>query len=271
MGRLFDDVSSEYLRASSAAASGPPVTMACWFNTDSTTIQSLIALDYNGSAKRRLWLLLNDSGGSKVGAQTADDFEYPSVYTDNTYSTGVWHHAGAVFASDSLRRASLDGQFGSDETTNRPLGVIDETMIGVLRSAGLKYYMSGSIAEAAIWNVALTTAEMEMLAAGYSPLCLAHRREYLVFYHDLIRPLGRPGRGPDLTATGTAVAPHPRLIAPAPPQPALATIVPKIDGPFCVEQADVWTPTVVIGQASVGGLDQGEVFSTGATAGEVHC
>ncbi len=274
MARLFDDTSSEYLQASSAVVLGPPATLACWFRTDATEAQSLISIGYTGAITRRLVLVLSKAaGGQNVAAQTADAGQLVSATSAESYVTDVWQHAGAVFESDSNRRAALDGQFGSDETTSRSVGLLDETMVGALRagSSGIKAFMSGSIAEAAIWNVALTAAEMETLAAGYSPLCLAHRRQNLVLYHDLIRPLGRPGRGPDLTATGTAVTPHPRLIAPAPPQPALATIVPKIDGPFCVEQADVWTPTVVIGQVSVGGLDQGEVFSTGDTAGEVHC
>jgi len=37
MARLFDDGSSEYLGVGSAAVSGEPFSMACWFYSDSTT------------------------------------------------------------------------------------------------------------------------------------------------------------------------------------------------------------------------------------------
>ena len=79
--------------------------------------------------------------------------------------------------------------------------------------------MDGLIAEAAIWNVVLSDAEMDWLAAGYSPLTLTHRIGNLVMYQDMIRNINRPGIGPTLTNNGsTLVAPHTRMIYPASPQ-----------------------------------------------------
>ena len=77
--------------------------------------------------------------------------------------------------------------------------------------------MDGRIAEAAIWNVELTDAEVAILGKGFSPPFI--RPESLVFYAPLIRDEDddRVG-GLSLTAYNTpTIASHPPIIYPAPP------------------------------------------------------
>jgi hypothetical protein len=75
-------------------------------------------------------------------------------------------------------------------------------------------YTDAKIAESAIWNVALTAAEIATLAAGYSPLFV--RPQSLVFYAPIIRELNNL-KGGVLTNNGSAaVSVHPRIIYPTP-------------------------------------------------------
>ena len=71
--------------------------------------------------------------------------------------------------------------------------------------------MDGQIAEAAIWNVALTDGEIASLAKGFKPTRI--RPQSLVFYAPLIRNLQDTRKGMALTNNNAAtVAAHPRVI-----------------------------------------------------------
>ncbi|KKK59939.1 hypothetical protein LCGC14_3029330, partial [marine sediment metagenome] len=73
-------------------------------------------------------------------------------------------------------------------------------------------YMDESIAEVAIWNVALSNAEVALLAKGFSPLLI--KPESLVSYWPLVRDDDNDWIGGfDLTAFNTpTVSDHPPVI-----------------------------------------------------------
>ncbi len=195
-------------------------------------------------------------------------FEIPS---SSGYSLNTWHAVTGVFASAISRRIYLGGGNSQESLVFFLVGAVDRTQIGGAGDSTPDRFFSGSVVEAAIWNVALSADEVRILAAGYSPLCLTNRLGNLVLYRDLIRPLNRPGIGPNMTATGTTVSDHPRVQTPTGLLLAYPPIIPKVDEPFCVETADVWTPTAAAGQEFSVGTKQEEAVSTGPAAGEVNC
>jgi len=72
-------------------------------------------------------------------------------------------------------------------------------------------FLNGSIAEAAIWNAALTDAEIASLAAGFTPDQI--RPQSLQFYAPLVRDLVDVRGGRTITNVNSAtVATHPRII-----------------------------------------------------------
>ena len=80
---------------------------------------------------------------------------------------------------------------------------------------------NGRLAESAIWNAALTAAEMASLGAGFSPLCI--RPSALVAYWPQLQLLDpvHDRFGSTLDETGTVVlTAHPRIIYPTGPQVA---------------------------------------------------
>ena len=131
------------------------------------------------------------------------------------YTINTWHHAGGVFATSTSRTAYIDGVAGSANTTSTTQAGLDNTTIGYLDIDSNFNFMSGRIAEAAIWNVVLTSDEMAVLAKGYSPLFV--RPESLVGYWPLrgrYSPEIDVVGAADMTVTGAVAADHPRILLP---------------------------------------------------------
>jgi hypothetical protein len=189
MARLFDDAASQYLHIASAVKTATPLTMACWFYSDDiAAYQVLMSLKHNGSATGFNTFFLAAVGsvvGDPIRAFTGAAAAFSFADTTTGYSANTWHHACAVFAASNDRRAFIDGGSKGTENTARVPAGINETLIAKAGSTGLAQYMSGRIAEVAIWNVALSDAEVALLAKGFSPLFIQPHN--LVAYYPLIR------------------------------------------------------------------------------------
>ena len=232
MSRRFIDGSQQLLEEASVPVTHPPFTMVCWFNVDAIGIfygsVSLAKSTVNNDDRYQMFLG-RGAGNNEVSAfvDTAIDGAGESL-SGNTFGATAWHHAGGVFTSTTSRRAYLDGAEGTENTTSVTIvGNVDRVTIGALGDAVRSNWMDGMIAEAAIWNVALSTSEMKSLAAGYSPI-LVHPSA-LAFYCPCIRGLAADGTGDEndrvgglllseITTSGTvATDEHPRMIYPSAP------------------------------------------------------
>jgi hypothetical protein len=81
---------------------------------------------------------------------------------------------------------------------------------GARFSTTIGAYMPGTIAEAAIWNIALAAADINSLSKGISPL-LIHPQN-LVMYAPLIRNLQDIKHGyPLINNNAATVATHPKI------------------------------------------------------------
>jgi hypothetical protein len=172
MARSFTRASSHYLQVESAAVTGPPYTMACWGNSNSATVnQTIMYLGDSTSDGRRAQLELRGNDASDpVAASTSDTAAAYSSSTINGYTANTWQHYAGVWASTTSRIVYLNGTAGTENTTSRVTGTPNRMAIGGLRRLSPTDYMSGLVADAAIWNVALSAAEIAALARGVSPL-----------------------------------------------------------------------------------------------------
>lgn len=140
---------------------------------------------------------VNDSGGG-VGAQVA----MPSI-------AGTWYHGAAVFASTNSRTCYLDAVGITNTIFNLGPSAPNELRIG---ANNVNTRFIGDIAEVAIYNVALTPAEITALAKGFTPDQI--RPQSLVFYAPLVRDLIDPKGGLPITNNNSAtVVNHPRIIS----------------------------------------------------------
>ena len=210
MARLFDDGASEYCYRDGAPATAAPLTMACWFYSDDITILQIPMYLGDKDQDNVHFFELQLAGnvaGDPVRA-SASDAGNSTAASSAGYSANTWHHACAVFAAADSRSAYIDGgNKGSNAVARTPAG-IDRVAIGARADSAPGSYMSGRVAEPAIWNVALTDTEVASLAAGYSPLFI--RPQNLVAYWSLIRDedQDRVG-GYDLTAVNApSIASH---------------------------------------------------------------
>jgi hypothetical protein len=222
MSRLFDDASSQTLASATAPLTAAPLTMVCWFNSDDIdSHQVLMSLSDTASDNNYFVLTIRGaSAGDFVQAVVDGSGDADGTATTSSgYSANTWHHAAAVFASTTSQAAYIDGGSKGSNTSSAatPLSV-DAFGIGFFNRLSPVQYMSGKIAEAAIWNVALNDAEIAALAKGYSPLLI--RPQSLVAYWPLFgNDSPEPDRWKnryDLTLTNAPTkADHPRIYYPS--------------------------------------------------------
>jgi hypothetical protein len=219
MARSFNG-SSQQFYAASAAATGPPLAMSCWFNADPTISQdgTLVSLTEPDPGGQRFELQVQRSS-SKIRAVSRDSVGFGIATSATTFSTGAWQHAFAVWYTSADRRVWLNGGGqGTNATSSVPSGIA-QTCLGASRIGTPFAQFKGFLAEAAIWAGSgvenMGAAEAAILAKSCSPRCLGRWLGNLVLYQDLIRPVNRPGTGPTMTEVGSPPsAAHPRMIYP---------------------------------------------------------
>ena len=216
MAREFDNSGNQYLKIDQAVAASYPFTMACWFNMPTMAHTHGLMWVGDKDYSRMYQGMYLDAGRVRAYSKFLSD---GIAITTSAAAIDEWHHACAVFSSATLRAAFLDG--GSKGTDTRSLAVpagFDRTALGVFGDQTPSAFAEGMLAEAAVWNVALTDAEVAVLAAGYCPLFV--RSQNLVAYWPLIRDrdIDIVG-GYDLTAYGSpTIAAHCPIMRPIAPQ-----------------------------------------------------
>ena len=139
--------------------------------------------------------------------------------TTTGFTAGTWYSACAVFASATSRSAYINGGSKATDTTSRTETTLNETLIGAFVNNGPTYsqFFGGGLADAAIWNVALSDAEVALLEV-MPPFAM--RPDALVGYWPLFGDAASPepdfsGRANTLTITGTTRLDHPPKISAA--------------------------------------------------------
>ena len=215
MARVFAGGSSQSLECSESPVSALPITFSCWYNTDNTADLKGLMRVQNSSGYYHQLALMHSGYGAYV-AMIANDGSASQADSSTTYSVGVWQHACGVEASTTSRAAYINGGSKGTNSTSRTISSPDETKIGSFDGG---YYMYGGIAEAAIWNAALTDFEVWLQAKlRLSPLWI--RPQNLVFYSALLNneDYDIVGRRKLTAVNGPTVAAHPPGII-YPPQP----------------------------------------------------
>lgn len=217
------------LRHTSFAIGSAPLTFACWFSAATVTSLGRLMTAADAGTSTNYWALLNrgdvasdpvewqvDGGGTSVNTRTSAGF-----------SADTWTHALGVDIASNSREVYINaGSVGTNATDFSPSG-IDNFGIG-MTTISIGTFYSGhnlTVAEAAIWNVALGADERAALAAGFSPMLI--RPTNLISYWPLGGLYGNHFRdivgGYNLTQVGTVTAAeHPRII-----YPGGALVIPK--------------------------------------------
>lgn len=179
-GRSFVRASNQFIECSTASVTAYPITLSGWFKTDDLTVNQVVVANATSGTGVGVYLIVRGvTAGDPLSATDYDGSTSAQANSGGSLSTNTWYHGGAVFNGASSRDVFLNGTKTSNTTTTSTnLAGTDRTNIGALISTNSHF--SGNLAEIAIWNVALTDAEMAILATGVSPLRV--RPSALVFY-----------------------------------------------------------------------------------------
>jgi hypothetical protein len=166
-GILFDDVSSQYIVNSAPVLISTPLTLAAWFNLNDTSHRHVL-VSLCGSANDHEWSMRIDraSGTQSVQAVCWDGVGFGAASTTTNWSANTWHHGVAIFTHSISRTAYLDGGGVGTQTVTVSSPTVNTTSIGSVAISTPENYVSGRVAEARIYDRALSAREV---AALYAP------------------------------------------------------------------------------------------------------
>jgi concanavalin A-like lectin/glucanase superfamily protein len=214
MARRFVFNTGQYLDRAGVPVSAPPLTLSIWVNMASYAQFAGSLSNTSGNN----WFNIGSYGGSP-GSTVGYQYDGTNIGTAITSAipTGVWAHLCAVFTNNGSRSVFLNGAAKVTDTTTVSAITVNRTMVATAYVGGSVFApnFGGDIAEFAVYNAALTDAEVALLAAG-NPAS-AVRAANLAAYYPL---LGTTSPEPDvqggtgLTLVGSpAAAPHPPILA----------------------------------------------------------
>ncbi len=207
----FTAASSQYLSMTSSPVSGPPLTMACWFNADQVTTSDFLVSVSSATNQYFGLAILGANAGDPVGAFDFSSSGLLGASTTAGYTAGTWTHAVGVWSSLRNRTAYINGGNSATNTNTQTSFTLTRSQIAALAGVSSNR-MNGLIAEVGIWNAALTADEIASLAKGMT--CDKIRPQNLVFYAPLVRDLNDQKGGLAITNNnGATVANHPRVYA----------------------------------------------------------
>lgn len=194
MARLFDDASSEYLLVNQAVA-GYPFAVVAFFEVDDLDLTRCI-LSICDTASENNWHQLFRRSINRVTAMSQDSSGEAAANSTLPILTNTLYHAAGIFVSSTDKRAFTNGgNKGTSAAACDPQN-LDATAVGARCNLTTSGYMSGMIAEAAIYDLSAwpgaTVSDkadnfekiLLSLAKGFSPLFFPLG---LVAYWPLIR------------------------------------------------------------------------------------
>jgi hypothetical protein len=219
MSRSFNGT-TDYLSYAGAVDAAHPMSFALWFNKPSTTFATAFSIsNTNVSNPNRNSIILSNIANVRAFSANSGGTTTAGARSTATFSTNTWHHACAVFSSNSSRTIYLDG--GNSATNTTTVGVntgsfVATTIGGFSNSGSIGQPYDGLIAEVAVWNGNLTADDAATLAKGISPLLV--RPDILVAYWPLYgnaSPEVELRNRYEMTVNGTTKDVQPRIFLPA--------------------------------------------------------
>lgn len=199
-----------YIEATSTPVTTFPFTMSCWFNSPNVIAGgTLMSLGVANGVDRFQMVIRGDLEGDFIAISSlVGGVDQPATSTIG-YTANTWHHATAVCTSITGRSIFLNGGGkGTNATSSNPAG-INNIMLGSRWSTSRGFFFNGRIAEAGIWNAALTDDEVISLSKGFAPYLV--RPSSLKFYNRCIRTSQDRSEGRTLTQVNITNFDHPRI------------------------------------------------------------
>jgi hypothetical protein len=209
MARSLTPATPDYLSVAAAPVTAAAMTVNARINVASLADQGIVSLSSSADKINYFLLYLEATGDDIMWARRSTTGGFTSARGSEVVSTNTWTMATGRSVSATDTSAFKDGGNKGDNTANRvPLNV-DQLTLGAFGGSSFDTLLNGRIAEVAIWNAALTDAEIASLYGGPGIAIPAWsvQPSALVFYAPLFDSDGDidwAGDGTyDLTVTGT--------------------------------------------------------------------
>lgn len=164
MSIALDGTNDALTRA--AVLTGPPMSFACWvYPTSNPGDRHVMQIGTNGSFNNVFTMMVENSTlyllaiTRKTNSNTAR--------STGTVPAGAWTHCCAVFTSATERIVYRNFTDKIIDTGQNAPSAPDKTSIGQRGDNAARF--PGYVAEACIWNAALTDAQVELLNGGAHP------------------------------------------------------------------------------------------------------
>jgi hypothetical protein len=201
---------SSYIESTSTPVTTFPFTMACWFNPANVTAGgTLMSLGVANGVDRFQMVNRGDLAGDRIAISSLVGATEGLATSTIGYTANTWHHATAVCTSITSRSIFLNGGGKATNTTSSNPAGINNIMLGSRWSTSRGFFFNGRIAEAAIWNAALTDDEVISLSKGFAPSLI--RPSNLRFYNRCLRTSQDLSGGRTLTQVNITNFDHPRI------------------------------------------------------------
>lgn len=167
--RVFDGV-DDYLQAVGAIVDNPPFTLAAWVKPANVTANHTIVgvSDIDTDTRYHNLRFTGGTAGDPVQAISRNTSSGVSASASG-FVADVWQHVAGVWTSFTDRLVYLGGTAGTTNTTNLDPPTPDTTYVGRLSRLAPTDYAAGKIAVVAVWNIALSGADIATLAGGTLP------------------------------------------------------------------------------------------------------
>jgi hypothetical protein len=198
--------STDKILATTTPVSAAPFSVCAKVNKDVTTDQAWFTIS-DVSAGSNFWT-------SRLKSDNTHEFHVragatqPTIDATASYAVDTWHSVCVVEASSTSHVVYLDGANSASSATDTAPAGIDHIVIGLLKTNAESAFFDGDIMDFAVWNRALTAAEIDIYHK-FSGSCL---KSGLVNYTKMIRDVQDVARGIAWDVTGTTVTPSPRII-----------------------------------------------------------
>jgi hypothetical protein len=185
MSLSFTAASSQYMSTTSPPITAAPFTVCYWFKVPTVTV-SQYPFGLGNSADTGQYFGLFPAGTVALDPVrfVVNASANSNVDTTTSFTANTWHHACAVEAAANDHRAYLDGAGKQTEGTTRNVTGINRMSVGALLRTTASNYLDGLVAHLAIWDRALTDAEVLGLAGGDNPLAV--QAADLVYYNTFL-------------------------------------------------------------------------------------
>lgn len=161
--RTFSSAASSYLSRAANVLNNAGHTVALWFNVPTLQISTLFSSTFSGADNEYENFGISVAGKIKYSAQKPAGAATDAL-TTTSYIANRWQHALYVSASATSRVCYLNGG-GVSNTSIEDMTINNENRMSVGNSWTLNpsLYADASIAEVAVWRVALSAAEFAQL------------------------------------------------------------------------------------------------------------